>query len=101
MFVASCGKYSCFCSVDPNFLKIVLIRVLCTSHITLTEGSTLASSSITKLATKKVELVPPYWDSISIPKSCWLQKIEIIIQYDSNSQCASGFKHKNNQSNKY
>ena len=47
-----------------------MMRVFCTSHSTLTEGSTLASSSIATMEEKKVEPAPPYLGSISIPISC-------------------------------
>lgn len=56
---ASWGNHLSFCSCVPYFRKMVFTRVLCTSHITDTDGSTLASSSMTMMAEVKLHSEPP------------------------------------------
>ena len=70
ILVANLGKYSCFCCSVPNLSIIVLIKVFWISQSTLTEASTLASSSITKIDEKKEASVPSYFVSTSIPINC-------------------------------
>ena len=40
----NCGRYLSFCASFAYLLKTVHTRVFCTSHMTLTDGSTFASS---------------------------------------------------------
>lgn len=65
----SCGSHLSCCSFVPYFLRIVLTRVLCTSHMTDTEGSTLASSSIAIMAEVNEDPQPPCSVLVSMPMS--------------------------------
>jgi len=80
IFSASLGKYCSFCWGVPYFLNSVTIKVFWTSHITLTAGSILASSSTTRQDIKNDEAVPPYSASTSIPIN-WKNKESNINQF--------------------
>src|SRR5262245_16139366 len=75
LFSESIGNHLSCCSLVPYFLKMVLTRVLCTSHKTETEGSTLASSSIAMMADVNEDSAPPCSALVSIPMS-WCNRTE-------------------------
>lgn len=73
--VANFGNHFLLFSSLPYLMRAVLTKVLCTSHKTLTLGSTLANSSMATIAAVKFMPAPPYSSGISIPmrpcsKSC-------------------------------
>lgn len=70
MSVDSRLRYFSFWAGVPSLLISVLISVFWMSQSTATDGSTLASSSMTRMEEKKEAPVPPYSGSISMPMSC-------------------------------
>lgn len=69
--VANFGNHFLLFSSLAYLMMAVFTNVLCTSHITLTLGSTLANSSIATIAAVKFMPAPPYSSGISTPiKPC-------------------------------
>src|SRR2546423_13067688 len=66
-WVASFGSHLRLDSSEPYFRIAVLTSVLWTSHMTDTDGSTRASSSIPTMALVKFMPDPPYSSGISTP----------------------------------
>src|ERR1700721_2255750 len=73
LFSANCGSHLSRCSFVAYFRNMVFTRVLWTSHMTDTEGSTLASSSMAIMAEVNEEPEPPWSTLVSIAIS-WGQK---------------------------
>lgn len=67
MFVANLGSQVRCNSLVPHLRTAVLTSVLWTSHMTLTEGSTRASSSMPTMAEVKFMPEPPNSSGISTP----------------------------------
>ena len=65
----SLGSHSSCCSLVPYLRTTVLTRVLWTSHITETDGSTRASSSMAIIAEVNDDSAPPWSALVSIPMS--------------------------------
>ena len=76
--VANLGNHFLLLSFVPYFSTVVLTRVLCTSTITLTLGSTLANSSMPTIAAVKFMPEPPYSSGISMPISPFSKHCSMI-----------------------
>lgn len=70
-------RYCSFWAGVPRLVNSVLISVFWMSQSTATDGSTFASSSMTRMEEKNVEPVPPYCGSISMPMSYKKYKIRV------------------------
>jgi hypothetical protein len=71
LLVASPGSHFSLMASLPYSLKTVLTRVLCTSTMTATEASTLASSSTAMMAEVNEHSDPDRSAGVSIPISYW------------------------------
>src|SRR6266550_4845642 len=78
---ANKGNHLSCCSFVPYVRITVLTSVLWTSHITETEGSTFASSSIAMIAEVKDDSAPPCSALVSIPMSYGL---ELVSKQDTH-----------------
>lgn len=76
----SCGSHASCCSFVPYCRKMVFTKVLCTSHMTDTEGSTLASSSIAIIADVNEDSAPPYAALVSMPMSYSISRCARVQQ---------------------